>query len=204
MYSCNAFAQALSEKFVIFKFAPFKLIAVTPNVSLSVERRFNNKFSAQIQTDYIFNALAVNDATTFQDRTYRGFRIFPEARFYYNINTTVHPYFGIQAMYKYTNEKFGQFRTEVDGAGQTYMRLRDYRISKSVVASNGLIGWLLFFTEDQRASFDINFGLGFRSRWVDTNYPASSLDDLLSLTATDANLTISAACNIKFGYTIFK
>jgi hypothetical protein len=202
--SISTFAQNNNEKFIVVKFAPFKMIAVTPNLSLSVERRFSEAFSVQMQTDYIFDAVSFNNSSTTQDRNYRGFRIFPEVRKYYNTSTYTHPYVGIQAMYKYTRERFSDFRTEVDGAGQSFMRLKDFRTTKSVIASNAILGWLFFFNEDQRLSCDLNLGAGIRTKYIKSNVSASDFDRLVLLSANDSNLTFSATCNLKVGYTIFQ
>lgn len=201
----STFAQQnIDDKQVILKFAPFKLISPEVNVSFSAERRVNSKFSYQLQADY-----TIIDANNAQQLNYSsgGFRLIPEARYYYSNtqNNMTGSYIGINMMYKYLRKSYEEFIIRTDGAGQSYQELTPMWQKKQVLAPHLLMGWLFYLGQSKKLSIDVNAGLGARYRFIDRSVTNQvRRDELFLFNTENEGAMISAACNLKLGYSLFR
>jgi hypothetical protein len=192
------------KKMIIIKIAPGKIIAPELNLSLSVERRIDEKLSYQLQADYIFSRwYADNSFDDNENAKFKGFRFIPEWRYYVNDNRNANAYVGLQVMGKYTQDSYEKFSLTSNGSGQTFNQLTKFQTDKFVFATHFLFGYLFMLDRENRISLDYNFGLGIRYKSISSN-EESKFKDNFGYSAEGTYNLPSATCNLKLGYNVFR
>jgi hypothetical protein len=188
------------QKSLLLKVDATKLIEPDMNISFAVEKRFSEKFSWQVQADYIFNSYEylVGNA---QNSRVTGFRIVPEIRNYIaakNDNGAPANYIALQVLCKYQVNNFSKWFNNIDGAGQQYLELKELFKKKTIIAPHLMYGKLIDLDGGNRWSLDLNTGIGVRFR-NGTQSP-EALNNGLNMPLNFVFLSVAG--NLKLCYTI--
>ncbi len=187
------------------KFDATRLFEPDNNVSLAFEKFIGNKYSVQLQTDYIYSSYE----TTFSrgiNKSTNGFRVVPEFRSYFSTNKKPNEfsnYIGAQVLYKYTKQQYEREIQKTDALGNNYLQYEMQKRNKSVLGISGLIGTILPLDNNNRWVFDCNFGVGVRYRVYNesADFKGNNFVDF-SLFQNNPTLWPNVIANIKLAYNL--